>query len=201
MGSLYSLSPAQIQQSRRIDQRSDLWSLAVILFRAVTGKLPFTGDEAGFVIMQILTSLTPEPTTINPSLPPALDAFFRRAFQRAPGARFQSVREMTHAFVEATRGASAPCRSRCGWGIEAGRRLGGMSRSDVLAIVAAVHRFAGAEDDAVVPAVGSFKRRLRVGRHWVVMLLTPDGSVVRVVRIYPTRRILPTPHSEAGDRV
>lgn len=47
--------------------------------------------------MQILTSLTPEPTKSNPSLPPALDAFFRRAFQRAPGARFQSVREMTHA--------------------------------------------------------------------------------------------------------
>jgi serine/threonine-protein kinase len=50
MGSLYCLSPEQIQQSRRIDQRSGFWSLAVILFRAVTGKLPFTGDEAGFVI-------------------------------------------------------------------------------------------------------------------------------------------------------
>jgi serine/threonine protein kinase len=104
VGSPLYMSPEQIQQLRSIDQRSDLWSLAVILFRAITGAAPFPGDTTPDVLINILGNSIPVPSQIDPSLPPELDAFFGRAFKREPSERFQSAREMADAFVEAALG-------------------------------------------------------------------------------------------------
>ncbi|NUQ72492.1 MAG: serine/threonine protein kinase [Polyangiaceae bacterium] len=99
MGSPHYMSPEQICESRNIDARSDLWSLGVILFRALTGELPFPGDACGLVMAKILTSPIPVPSHIAPHLGPEFDSFFRRAFERDPALRFQSAREMAEVFV------------------------------------------------------------------------------------------------------
>lgn len=104
MGSPLYMSPEQIQQSTSIDHRSDLWSLAVILFRAITGKSPFTGDDSATVLINVVGDSVPLPSKIDPTLPSQLDEFFVRALKREPNERFQSARELTDAFVEAALG-------------------------------------------------------------------------------------------------
>ena len=99
MGSPHFMSPEQIRSSKDIDHRSDLWSLGVILFRALTGALPFQGDAIGAVIAHILADPIPAPSSVYPSLSPIVDAYFARAFSRDPATRFQSAREMAESFA------------------------------------------------------------------------------------------------------
>jgi serine/threonine-protein kinase len=111
MGSPHYMSPEQVRGSKDLDHRSDLWSLGVILFRAVTGKLPFASQVLGAVIAHILADPIPRPTEIAPDLPAALDPFFARAFARDKTQRFQSAREMADTFtalVQSVTGGAVP---------------------------------------------------------------------------------------------
>ncbi|WP_437753582.1 serine/threonine-protein kinase [Sorangium sp. So ce1389] len=94
LGSPHYMSPEQVRGEKDIDRRSDLWSLGVILFCAVTGELPFQGDQLGAVIANILVAPLPSASQLAPDLPPAIDAFFARALARDRAQRFQSVGEM-----------------------------------------------------------------------------------------------------------
>jgi serine/threonine-protein kinase len=118
MGSPHYMSPEQIHDSSSIDARSDLWSLGVILFRAITGVLPFPGEQVGAVIGGVLTAPIPAPSNYLRGLPEGIDAFFQKALSRDRAARFQSAREMADAFAALVgapalsgagrRGSSAP---------------------------------------------------------------------------------------------
>jgi serine/threonine protein kinase len=99
MGSPHYMSPEQVRSARDLDARSDLWSLSVILFRALTGRLPFPGDAIGAVIAQILADPIPRVVHVAPDLPYQLDAFFARGFARDRAQRFQTAREMAEAFA------------------------------------------------------------------------------------------------------
>ncbi|AUX30017.1 protein kinase [Sorangium cellulosum] len=102
MGSPHYMSPEQLRAERDIDARSDLWALGVILFRMVTGYLPFPGEVLAQVMTRILVEPIPSPRQLAPDLPPAIDAFFARALARDRNQRFQSVREMVEEFGRAT---------------------------------------------------------------------------------------------------
>jgi serine/threonine-protein kinase len=107
MGSPHYMSPEQIQDSRAIDPRSDLWSLGIILFRCLTGTLPFPGETVGAVVGKVLTASVPSPTSYVRGLPQGVEAFFQKALARDRSMRFQSAREMTDAFA-ALAGVPAP---------------------------------------------------------------------------------------------
>ncbi|WP_437741018.1 protein kinase [Sorangium sp. So ce1504] len=94
LGSPHYMSPEQVRGEKDIDQRSDLWSLGVILFYGVTGELPFQGAQLGAVIANILVGPVPSASLIARDLPPEIDAFFARALARERAERFQSVGEM-----------------------------------------------------------------------------------------------------------
>ncbi|WP_437645313.1 serine/threonine-protein kinase [Sorangium sp. So ce362] len=94
IGSPHYMSPEQVRGEKDVDQRSDLWSLGVILFCAVTGELPFQGEQLGAVIANILVTPMPSASQLAPDLPPAIDAFFARALARDRAQRFQSIGEM-----------------------------------------------------------------------------------------------------------
>jgi serine/threonine-protein kinase len=117
MGSPHYMSPEQCRGAKDLDHRSDLWSLAVIAFRALTGKLPFGGEVLGAVMAQILADPIPIATTVAPELPPAIDAFFFRGFSRDRERRFQSAREMADAFASVVSGEGVPVDPSSRWTI------------------------------------------------------------------------------------
>jgi serine/threonine-protein kinase len=106
LGSPHYMSPEQARGKADIDHRSDVWSLAVITFRMVTGKMAFTGEGQGDVIIAIATSDIPVPSQVNPDLLAPIDAFFARALERDRDQRFASAIELATAFAAAVRACS-----------------------------------------------------------------------------------------------
>ncbi len=75
-------------------ERSDLYSLGVILYEMCTGVLPFQGDSPGDMLMQHIHGTPTSPALINPYIPPALTAAIMRSLARDPTARFPTATVM-----------------------------------------------------------------------------------------------------------
>lgn len=101
LGTPLFMSPEQAYGNRAIDHRSDLYSLAVVAYRALAGQVPFNSDGVGELIVAITTREPPLLSSLRPGLPHALDAWFQRALSKDPEARFKSAREMNDAFQQA----------------------------------------------------------------------------------------------------
>ncbi len=106
VGTPHYMSPEQIQVGARVDHRADLWSFGVLIFRAVTGQLPFPSPSLLELAMQICKDPIPKATVIAPDLPASIDTFIKKALCRDPAKRFQSAREMVAAFQEFAAGCS-----------------------------------------------------------------------------------------------
>jgi serine/threonine protein kinase len=113
LGSPAYASPEQLQASKAIDHRSDIWSLGVIAYECALGSTPFAAD--GFVAMLLATCVGPLPIPSERGpVPAGFDAWFARACARDVEQRFQSVREASaelRRLVHAARASSAPLSS------------------------------------------------------------------------------------------
>ncbi len=83
------------------NERSDIYSLGVILYELVTGVPPFQGDSPTAVMALHLNATPLPPTRINPHIPPALSMVIMRCLAKDPAARFPSASSMTMAIAEA----------------------------------------------------------------------------------------------------
>jgi serine/threonine-protein kinase len=101
LGTPYYMSPEQAQGTRSVDARSDLWSLAVIVFELLTGHRPFESEALGDLLMRIIVAPIPMPRQVAPDLPPTFDVWWAKASQRDPAARFQSAKELCDALAQA----------------------------------------------------------------------------------------------------
>lgn len=90
MGTPQYLSPEQAQ-GYDVTPVSDLYSIGVLLYEALTGRVPFEGDSAVAVAMKQVSQVPQRPSSINPQVSPALDAVVMRALEKEPGERFQSA--------------------------------------------------------------------------------------------------------------
>lgn len=87
------MSPEQIM-GRRVDQRSDLYSMGVILFELLTGSPPFPSKNHWELISLQATHQAPRPSELNPSIPTALDSVVIKLLRRDPEDRYQSADEI-----------------------------------------------------------------------------------------------------------
>lgn len=88
-GTLYYMSPEQAQ-GRALDARTDLWSLGVVLYQMVTGRLPFHAESAGSTLVAIIQSA---PAAMG-NVPEEVQLVILRALSKEPAARYQSAGEM-----------------------------------------------------------------------------------------------------------
>ena len=102
MGTPHYLSPEQAQ-GFDVTRTSDLYSIGVILYEALCGRVPFEGESAVAVAMKQVSETPQRPSSINPQVSPALDAVVMRALEKDPGQRFQSADAFIAALDQAMR--------------------------------------------------------------------------------------------------
>lgn len=93
MGSIHYLSPEQARGGI-VDEKTDIYSLGIVLFEMVTGRLPFTGDSAVSIVIKHLQEEIPFPTTFNPTIPQSVENIILKAVHKDPNYRYASVSEM-----------------------------------------------------------------------------------------------------------
>ena len=107
IGTPLYMSPVQVRGNRDVDHRSDLWSLGVTVFRALTGRLPFDGQTSGDILVRICTDPVPNIRALNPNLPPEAEGFIERALAREPHDRFQTAEDFANAFQSVAKAQSS----------------------------------------------------------------------------------------------
>jgi len=95
------MSPEQLIPGHELDGRSDIYSLATVVFEMLTGELPFTMASERGVDMRKITTPAPRLRAIRPDVPESIDAAVARALAPMPGDRFGSATEFANA-LEAT---------------------------------------------------------------------------------------------------
>ncbi len=102
LGTVHYMSPEQVL-GERVDGRSDVYSLGVVGFKAVTGQLPFDSRSATAVLVEHVTKEPPRVRSVGPGVPEALAGIIDRCLAKDRGARYQSAGELAAALDDATR--------------------------------------------------------------------------------------------------
>lgn len=84
------LSPEQAV-GERVDSRTDIFSLGIVLFEMLTGRVPFAGRTAADVVLQIAQATPPKLRDVNPALPPELEPVIQRALAKSLDQRYEAV--------------------------------------------------------------------------------------------------------------
>jgi tRNA A-37 threonylcarbamoyl transferase component Bud32 len=93
LGTPWYMAPEQLRSASGVDARADIWSLGVILFELLTGRMPFEGSPTS-VIAAILTEPVPSPTRFRPELPLQLVGVIAQALEKDPALRIHSMSDL-----------------------------------------------------------------------------------------------------------
>ncbi len=113
MGNAYYVSPEQAA-GEPLDERSDLYSLGVAGFYALTGRLPFEGETSSEIVTQHLTRVAPAITSVAPTVPPRLAAAVERCLHKEPIRRYRNAESFAEAIdlaFEHAKDVPVPLRS------------------------------------------------------------------------------------------
>ncbi|HTS85674.1 MAG TPA: serine/threonine-protein kinase [Usitatibacter sp.] len=102
LGSPRYMSPEQVI-GKTIDARSDIFSLGVVLYEALTGVAPFDGDNVNAIMYATVNTTPPPPSAHNRSVPPMLDLIVAKAMAKLLEDRYQSIKELADDLREVRR--------------------------------------------------------------------------------------------------
>lgn len=136
VGTLKHMSPEQVQ-GLPVDARADLFAAGIVLYQLLTGSRPFDAGTDFAIIEQVVRHTPAPPTTLNPQLPPAVDAVVAKALAKSRDHRFANAGEFASALTNACKDAAEssvvppaarlPSGNNAGWTgtLRAGEALGG----------------------------------------------------------------------------
>jgi serine/threonine-protein kinase len=107
MGSPLYMSPEQMQSTKDVDARGDIWALGVILYELVAGVAPFAGETMPELIIQVMSAAPTPLRNKRPDAPEGFEAVILKCLDKDRGRRFQTVGELAVALLP-----FAPKRSR-----------------------------------------------------------------------------------------
>lgn len=114
MGTPEYMSPEQIKSTRDVDARADIWSIGVVLYELVSGRMPFAGDTLPDLIAAIVRD-APEPLAkIAPGVPPGLRDVIAKCLEKDPEKRFSKIAKLAAALDEFAAPAPASAGARLG---------------------------------------------------------------------------------------
>ena len=99
IGSVHYISPEQAKGSR-VDNRSDLYSLGVVMYEMMTGRPPYDGESPVAVAIQHINGGAPMPSTLNPNIPGGLEQIIMKAMAHEPNDRYESATAMLYDMEE-----------------------------------------------------------------------------------------------------
>ena len=182
VGSPVYMSPEQLRASKHVDERTDIWSLGVIMFELLSGKVPFVGDSVLELGMRIMTVPAPSLVELRAEVPSALADVVQRCLEKEPEKRYPTVDVLASAlkpFVDISH-RSLPfadtldeSSSRSPFSGIDPRRTGG--------------EFVGTNGGA------SATRSSRAARTWGVLALLAAGIAVVAVLVHHTEPRPPAP--------
>jgi eukaryotic-like serine/threonine-protein kinase len=91
------MSPEQCEGKGLIDHRSDIYSLGIVMYELLTGRVPFPGEGFGEILVAHLTKTPEPPSTLNPDITPAIESIVMHSIEKDRNRRFQSMDEFAAA--------------------------------------------------------------------------------------------------------
>ncbi len=187
LGTPHYMSPEQATAEKEITGRSDVYSLASVLYEMLAGDPPFTASSAQAVIMKIITEQPAPITTRRKSVPPNVTAAVAKALEKLPADRFSSAAEFSQALADrAFSSGGAPVAHGAS---RAGRRAWELAAAALVGIVVgAVALFALArpatEERQVVRFAAPIDASQRLNNNVsydMPFILSPDGTRIAYV--------------------
>jgi serine/threonine protein kinase len=93
IGTPECMAPEQIQ-GEKVDASTDIYSLGVMMYQMVTGRVPFMADSMQSLLFKHLHELPTPPSAVNPAVPPALERVILKCLQKKPGKRYASAEKL-----------------------------------------------------------------------------------------------------------
>ena len=107
VGSPAYMSPQQVKE-QPLTHQTDIYSLGVVMYQLLTGRLPFTGNNNYSIIYQIINVDPPPPSLYRPEIPPQLDVIVKTALRKDLETRYQSWEDFAQKLIEAFNNLEKP---------------------------------------------------------------------------------------------
>jgi hypothetical protein len=181
LGTPHYMSPEQATAEKEITPRSDIYSLACVLYEMLAGQPPHIGGAAQQVIMKIITAQAEPVTTFRKSAPPHVESALAKALEKLPADRFDSAKALSDALGNATfstgvgRRAVARPGSPTDWRVRTA--VPALALSAVLAAVAAWALLTAPEPPGIARYQIELPGDMRLtATNWSPFAVSPDGS-------------------------